>query len=277
MRYSAVWKERLARAREEGLEAVRQSEPELGDLRDVEAGILIDLFLSYRAVKGYEEMISLAERMPRPLARTPLVREQLGLALDRLKRRKAAERVLVNLIEEQGPSSETYQILGRVYNDEWDDAKQAGDTFLADGLLEKAIGAYLSGFEADWRDAYPGIYALTLMEVRDPPDPRREQLLPVVSYAAERRLASGTADYWDHATRLELAVLAKDEAAAKRALASALARVRENWEPESTVNDLRLIRSAREHRGDEVTWAEMVERELLRRASQRPIMGADDA
>jgi len=270
VRYSAIWKERLAQAREEGLEAVRQAERELGDLRDVEAGILIDLYLSYRAVMGYQEMISLVERMPRPLAKTPLVREQLGLALNRLKQRKPAERVLLELIEEQGPSSETYGILGRVYKDEWNDAKQAGESYLADGLLERAIGAYLSGFEADWRDAYPGINALTLMEVRDPPDPRREQLLPAVSYAVERRLASGKADYWDHATRLELAVLAKDEAAAKRAMASALAMVRENWEPESTVNNLRLIRNAREHRGEEVAWAETIERELLRRAGRRP-------
>jgi hypothetical protein len=267
VRYSAAWKELLAEAREQGLEAVRQAERDLGDLRDVEAGILIDLYLSYRAVKGYAQMVSLAERMPRPLAKTPLVREQLGLALNRLKRRKAAERVLTDLIEEQGPSSETYGILGRVYKDEWDDAKQAGDTFLAGGLLDKAIGAYLSGFETDWRDAYPGINALTLMEVSDPPDPRREQLLPVVAYAIERRLASGKADYWDHATKLELAVLAKDEAAAEGALRGALAAVREDWEPESTVNNLRLIRSAREDREEEVLWAATIEQALLRRAA----------
>ncbi|HEX6526157.1 MAG TPA: TRAFs-binding domain-containing protein [Streptosporangiaceae bacterium] len=269
VRYPASWKQRLARARGEGLEAVRQAERELGDLRDVEVGILVDLFLSYRATKGYEEMISLAGRMPRPLARTSLVREQLGLALNRLKRREAAEQMLLELIEEQGPGSETYGILGRVYKDQWDDAKQAGETFLADGLLDKAIGAYLSGFEADWRDAYPGINALTLMEVREPPDPRREQLIPVVSYAAERRLAAGQADYWDHATRLELAVLAKDETAARRALASTLATIREKWEPESTANNLRLIRRAREYRHDETPWAEMIEGELLRRADQR--------
>ena len=268
VRYSAKWKERLAGARSEGLDAVRQAERALGDLRDVEAGIAIDLFLSYRAVKGYQEMVSLAERMPRPLAQTSLVREQLGLALNRLKRREAAERVLLTLMQERGPSSETYGILGRVYKDGWDDATRAGDTVLAAGLLEKAIGAYLSGFETDWRDAYPGINALTLMELREPPDPRREQLIPVVSYAVERRLASGKADYWDYATRLELAVLAKDEAAANRALAGALARVRENWEPESTANNLRLIRGAREYRGDEVPWTEMIESHLLRRAAQ---------
>jgi hypothetical protein len=44
---------------------------DLGNLRDVETGILIDLFLSYRAVEGYEEMVSLVERMLRPLAKTP--------------------------------------------------------------------------------------------------------------------------------------------------------------------------------------------------------------
>jgi hypothetical protein len=268
VRYSARWKERLTEARSEGLEPVRQAERDLGDLRDVEAGILIDLFLSYRAVKGYLEMVSLVERMPRPLARTSLVREELGLALNRLKRREAAERVLLTLIQERGPSSETYGILGRVYKDGWDDAKRAGDTVLADGLLEKAISAYLSGFETDWRDAYPGINALTLMEVREPPDPRRVQLIPVVSYAVERRLASGKADYWDYAARMEVAVLAKDEAAAKQALARALARVRENWEPESTANNLKLIRSAREHREDKVPWAEMIESHLLRKAGQ---------
>jgi hypothetical protein len=272
VQYSAVWKERLAQARslgeekEERLNAVRAAERDLGNLRDVETGILIDLFLSYRAVEGYEEMVSLVERMPRPLAKTPLVREQLGLALNRLKRRGEAERVLLTLIEERGPSSETYGILGRVYKDQWTDAKRSGETFLAEGLLDKAVNAYLAGFEADWRDAYPGINAVTLMELQDPPDARRSQLIPVVSYAVERRLASGQADYWDYATRLELAVLAKDENAAGRALPKALAMVRETWEPKTTANNLTLIREARQQHGDNVPWAEPIERELLRKA-----------
>jgi len=40
------------------------------------------------------------------------------------------------------------------------------------------------------------------MELKDPPDPRRERLIPIVSYAVERRVASGQPDYWDHATLL---------------------------------------------------------------------------
>lgn len=266
VRYSQQWKERLARGRAEGMAAIRRAEQELGDPRDVEAGILIDLFLSYRAVRGYQEMVSLAERMPRPLARTPLIREQLGLALNRLGRREEAERVLLELLRERGPSSETYAILGRVYKDQWGEALRAGGTLRAEGLLDKAIAAYLKGFEADWRDAYPGINAVTLMEIRDPPDHRRGQLIPVVAYAAERRLASGEADYWDHATRLELAVLAKDETGARHALAGALAGLREPWEAESTGNNLKMIREARERRGDEVPWARGIEAELRRAA-----------
>src|SRR5512144_1331024 len=246
VQYAATWKQRLARARDEGPEAVRAAERELGDLRDVASGILIDLFLSYRAVRGYREMVSLVERMPRPLAKPPLVREQLWLALNRLKRRDEAEQVLLTLIEERGPSSESYGILGRAYKDQWDDAERAGEPFLAQGLLEKAIDAYLAGFQADWRDPYPGINAVTLMEVHEPPDPRRGQLIPVVSYAVERRLASGEADYWDYATSLELAVLAKDEPAASQALSRALAMVREGWEPATTANNLKLIRKARD-------------------------------
>jgi hypothetical protein len=277
VRYSATWKQRLARARGEGVEAVRAAERELGDLRDVESGILIDLFLSYRAVRGYQEMVFLVERMPRPLAKTPLVREQLGLALNRLERRDQAEQMLMTLIEERGPSSESYGILGRVYKDHWDAAVRAGETFVAQGLLEKAIDAYLAGFEADWRDPYPGINTVTLMEVHEPPDPRRDRLTPIVSYAVERRLASGRADYWDYAAGLELAVVTKDEPAARQALARALAMVREPWEPETTANNLRLIREARERRRNEVPWAEIVERELLRKAGRPPVAQSGDS
>jgi tetratricopeptide (TPR) repeat protein len=267
VRYSEQWKQRLAQARTEGIDAVRAAERELGNLQNVEAGTLLDLFLSYRAVRGYEEMVTLVERMTRPLAQTPMVREQLGLALNRLGRRPEAERVLLDLIRQRGPSSETYGILGRVYKDQWAEALKAGDTFLAVGLLDKAIDAYLKGFEADWRDAYPGINAVTLMELREPPDPRRGQLLPVVAYANQRRLASGQADYWDRATQLELAVLANNETSARSALADSLAMVREPWEPESTANNLKLIREARERRAEVVApWAVVVERELLRKA-----------
>jgi len=60
--------------------------------------------------------------------------------------------------------------------------------------------------------------------------------------------------------------LAKDEQEAVAALGDALAIVREKWEPETTARNLRLIREARERRGDPVAWAFEVEGALDQRA-----------
>ncbi len=262
VRYSLEQKEKLAAARKQGVEVLREVEKNLGDFAAVESGVLIDLYLSFRAVKAWQDMIDLAGRLPQPLAVTVLVREQLALALNRAGRGDEAEKVLQALIEERGPSSETYGLLGRVYKDRWEGAVKENRAVQARGVLNKAIEAYLKGFEADWRDTYPGINAVTLMELKEPPDPRREQLLPVVDYGNERKIATGTPDYWDHATRLELAVLRKDEEKAAAALADVLACVREVWEPETTARNLRLIREARERRGEPVDWLREVEVEL---------------
>ena len=195
-----------------------------------------------------------------------MVQEQLALALNRADQGNLAEKVLKDFLKRRGPSSETYGILGRVYKDRWEAAFCRGESHLARGLLDKAIDAYRRGFEADWRDAYPGINAVTLMEIREPPDLNRKELLPVVTYAVERRIASGKPDYWDYATHLELAVLALDEDRAIQALGDALASVRESWECETTARNLRLIREARERRGQSVLWADQVEQALLKKA-----------
>jgi len=263
--YSSEMKKKLASARKEGIEALRNLEKELGDIKNIEASVITDLFLSYRSVKGWKEMISLSEKMTPPLAAAVMIQEQLALAFNRNNLGEEAENILLNLIEKRGPSSETYGILGRVYKDRWEQAEKSGEKILAKSLLNKAIDAYLKGFEADWRDAYPGINAITLMEIKEPSDPRKEKLIPVVTYAVERRIDAGKPDYWDYATLLELAVLAKNEDAALIALGDSLAAIREVWEPETTARNLRLIREAREKRNDKIQWAEEIEKELEKR------------
>src|SRR6266404_586803 len=62
--YSKRYKERLSEAVREGAAAVQKiaSDPALADLIDVEAGIVVDLFLSLRDVKAYGGMIDLYGR-----------------------------------------------------------------------------------------------------------------------------------------------------------------------------------------------------------------------
>jgi hypothetical protein len=256
--YSARVKEKLATARGKNSDAIRAVESELGDISEVDSGIAIDLLLSYRATEDYEGMVALVNKMSSPLAQTVMVREQLGFALNRLKRYAEAERVLLRLIKERGPSSETCGILGRVYKDQWEDAVKSGKRSAA-GYLEKALEMYLRGFEADWRDAYPGVNAVMLMECREPPDDRSKKLLATVKYAVERKIAKGNPDYWDYASLLELGVLEGDQPGAQRALSQALACIREKWEPVTTALNLRLIRESRERRGTTAGWEKDLE------------------
>jgi hypothetical protein len=260
--YSQKYKERLGAARDEGAAALKRiaDEPALKNLNEVEAGIIVDLFLSLRDVKAYPAMIELYERMPEPLKRAKLMREQYGFALNREERFEKAEQVLKQVIDEFGPSSETNGLLGRVYKDRWEKAKAAREP-AAPALLRRAIDTYVQGFETDWRDHYPGVNALTLMEQLNKPDPRKAKMLPVVTYSVNRKIATN-ADYWDYATLLELAVLGNDRDAAGECLAEATSVKAEAWMLETTKRNLGLIRKARTTRGEDAAWIELIENEV---------------
>jgi len=266
--YSKRYKDRLRAAVRDGPEAVEKiaGESALANLLEVESGVVVDLFLSLRDVKAHAAMIDLYHRMPLPLQRAKMMREQLGFALNREGRFAEAEKILREVIAEFGPSSETNGLLGRMYKDRWDLAKREGLPE-ARALLKNAIDTYLAGFEADWRDAYPGINAVTLMEMMPKPDPRQAEILPVVRYSVSRK-ASKTPDYWDHATLLELAVLARDGDDADERLGDALAVARASWELETTARNLSLIREMREGRSEETAWIKPIEDMLNERASR---------
>ncbi len=255
-------KERLAEARRVDAEAVRAVEHRLGALHDVEPGLLIDLLLSYRATAAWEEMVRLIEQMPERSRGTRVVGEQYAFALNRIGRGADAERILLSAIDQYGPSSETYGLLGRVYKDRWE-AERHGSLLKAAGYLDQAIDAYRAGFEFDWRDPYPGVNAVTLMEIREPGGGALQELLPVVRYANRRRIGRHDADFWDHATRVELAVVARDRDDAIAGARAALAAAREAWQPKSTAHNLSLIREARTQHGEAVDWADDLERELV--------------
>ena len=267
--YSEKVRRELSEARKSGKAAIDRVRDSLGAIDAVEAGVAIDIMLSYRAIRAWQGMIDIVGDMPEQLRRTVMVQEQLGFALNRAGNGEAAEEVLAKLIEDRGPSSETLGILGRVYKDRWEAARDAGEALKAESLLRKAIQTYRLGFESDWRDHYPGINTITLMEICDPPDDARLELIPVVRYSVRRRIESGDPDYWDWATLLELEVLAWSTEAAFTALGEALSEVREAFEPETTRRNLRLIRETRELRGDSCPWIGEIELELSKAEASR--------
>jgi hypothetical protein len=255
-------KEEIAATSAGGTAALAELEARLGAVADVDPGVALTLFLAYRDSRGFDHMVALADRMATPLRQTVFVQEQLALALNRLGQGERAERILRSLLDRYGQSPETLGLLGRVYKDRWDRARQAGNQALARGLLANAIKHYLAGFEADWREFYPGINALTLMEWTEPPDPRRDDIRPAVRYAVQRKITAAPGDYWSYATAVELAVLDSDQASADEALGQALALSPTPFMTDTTVRNLELIREARERRQQPTDWIVAIQDQL---------------
>jgi MAP3K TRAFs-binding domain len=256
-------KEHIANAGRQSAAALAECEASLGVIANADAGVVLALFTAYRDARAYDQMIALVQKMAVPLSQTAFVQEELALALNRTGHGDRAEKIVRSLVGSQGPSSEGLGILGRIYKDRWDEARQAGNLALARGLLTNAINHYVRGFETDWRDYYPGINALTLMEWTDPPDPRRSEIAPVVKYAVRRRIAVGQPDYWNYASAIELAVIGSEQEWADEALGQALALSPTPFMVESTVRNLRLIREARQSRGEATDWIRAIEDQLL--------------
>jgi hypothetical protein len=261
--YSSDLQLRLAEARASGVDAIRAVAEDVLGLDAPEWPILVDLLLSFRAVEAAADMISFVRRMPDVLRQMRMVQEQFAFALNREGLSDEAAEVLTHLIEVKGPSSETNGLLGRVYKDRWDTARRRNASPAEQrAALRLAIDTYLAGFEADWRDPYPGINAVTLMRCAQPPDPRAADILPIVRYAAAQRIRSDGGDYWAHATMIEAAMITRDRIAAEQALEGARECVRESWEPKTTARNLSLIRQFAQAGGEDIEWMLDIEAEL---------------
>jgi MAP3K TRAFs-binding domain len=230
-------------------------------------GVLTELMLSHRSFKAWSGMIDVYEAMPAVLKQQTLTRQQVAFAYNRRaettgqdKDRAQALRILEEVLREQGPDSETYGLLGRIYKSQWMAAMSAHDLPKAREFLVKAVRAYTRGFETDWRDVYPGINAITLLEVQGGEKALRqkERLLPVVRFAAEQRLGGANPTYWDHATILELAVLASDVEKALDVLDDVVATYTESFQPETTAGNLRIIDEGRRRRGMSTEWMQPI-------------------
>jgi hypothetical protein len=256
------------------LERLAEIEAEvLGQAREIRQlhTALLSLYLAYREKKGWDRMVRLYGDLPRELQQTPVAREQLALALNRLaeqaaKRGDATEAAelrnravqAVKALPPDAFTSETWGILGRIEKGRYDQAVAAGDTTGAQAALQAAIDAYEQGLLADPRDYYPGVNAVTLRIVRGSRDDeaRLTRILPVVRFAVERAQqpddpAKRDAErYWQEATRLELACAARDWPAAEQHLQTLLGLDAAPWMRETTANNLRLQAQARAAEAD---------------------------
>lgn len=251
--------ERLRRAIQEGgsaqaLQELQAIAAELHPFANRPPEVLLDLMLAYRAISAWDEMVRFIEKLPTPVSSVLTVQEQLALALNRRNApgdRRRGITILRGLIDAQGASSETYSLLGRIYKDSYTEHQEAGRNAEAAAALQEAIDCYMAGFEADPRDYYPGINAITLSLLQDGEAARArvQSLRPVVAFAVGRRGGLSSKDYWDVATAYELSAIGQEWEAVRRAAGRLCLLAQEAWTLETTINNSRLIARWLEEQG----------------------------
>ena len=238
-------------------EALRSLEAEVVH-EGMDSSLLINIFQAYGRLGEWQAMIDLFHKLPQEMQMMPRLQQQTGLALNRVGQREPAVAMLTGLLAAQGPDSETFGLLGRVFKDQWFESKDPA-------LLDRAIESYMKGFETNRKDAYPAINAVTLLELKGDPDSQqtKQRLLPLVRAAVQDQIKySRQPNYWDYATLLELAVLGGNEGEARVCVADARRSHPDDWQTETTANNLELIRQARIARGQSEPWLDQILGEL---------------
>ena len=218
----------LARARrlgrpEDRTAAIAAIDAGIGQITETNLELAVEVLLAYRAVGAKDELIALVERIPEGLRnkRDGLV-QQYASALNQRNAgsdRQHAVAVLESLIQTKGLSSETAGLLGSVYKNRADEAREGNNPLMALSYLHAAIDWYRKGFLADPRDFYPGVNLCTLLAIEGSEQSQDElkRTLPAVVFAVSRLGGVAASDYWTVATVFELAVLGNDWATATQA------------------------------------------------------------
>ena len=234
---------------------LEQSEAEVRSAPEVDPSGYINVMKGFRDLSDWNRVITLADEAPPELAESPELRQLLSLALNRRGRREDQERaisIMEQQIAETGGDSESYGILGRIYKDRYDQAKKRGDDAEAAAYLDKAIHEYREGFNKNPRDYYPGINVVNLLLQRGDDAAREElkELVPRVTEAVQTRLGGDRLDFWDLATDLQLALVARDWSRAEQRARSMMAQSPAGWMLETTVRDLDAVSNTFEDEND---------------------------
>ena len=241
------------------IEAINKVVEKYKPLENIETAVLIDIMISYRNIDAFSEMMNFIKQLPRYVFETVMVQEQYAFVLNRNGgKAKPTDEIMINEAEtvlrklETGEkaSSETYGIWGRIYKDKFERAYNAGSTGEAIVHLKNALKYYEKGFDADTRDAYPGVNYVTCLELLGNRE-RALRLLPAVEFAVNAKMKRKEPDYWDYATLLELAVIENKLDVAEEFFYEAKPLAVESWMFGTTKANLSKILNFRKERNEE--------------------------
>jgi tetratricopeptide (TPR) repeat protein len=223
------------------LTTIRLTEEAARNTPDVDPIAFINVLKSYRDLSAWDEIVRCADELPEEVVHTPEVLQLLSLALNRRGHQGDQDRaihIMTELVEETGGDAESLGVLGRIYKDRYfNEGKHEED-------LEKAIQYYREGFEKQPTDYYPGVNVVTLLLQRNDRASKLElaEMLPRVRQAVENKMKDGLVGYWELATALHLACVARDWKMANNLTKQAIKKAPAGWMIETTLRDLKSLK-----------------------------------
>ena len=248
--------EQLAQARNNGKQAVLAAYRSFSDINEQELSTIVDIYLSLRSVKCYQEMAELYISLHPVLQELDLLKEQYVFAKNRLAINTEEKEKLVDILKTiTQPSSETLAIMGRIYKDCWSFAEPEEKQH----YLDQTISSYQQASYLDTRDTYPAINYATFLRIRSNEGDLTEMRavldcllynLKVSTTVFDNETPAGTChshkrahDYWDVATALEVYVLRQHQDKVWGLTEALISQCSENWMLETTLNNLKIINS----------------------------------
>jgi tetratricopeptide (TPR) repeat protein len=200
----------------------------------------------YRDLSQWDRLIALADDAPSDVAASPELKQMLALALNRRGHEGDRERAIAlmeSLVSETGGDAETFGILGRIYKERYEHAREAEDPAQAEAALERALHHFRAGFDKNPNDYYPGLSAITLLleSGGESSRPEIDRLLPRVRQAVQGRLEPGREGVWELSAALQLAAIARDWQAADGLAARVVDKASSPWMLQAAQQDLRTI------------------------------------
>ncbi|HEY0760738.1 MAG TPA: TRAFs-binding domain-containing protein [Pyrinomonadaceae bacterium] len=235
---------------------LERSEAEFRGAPEADPAAFMDLLKRYRDLSEWDRVVGLADDAPPEIRQSPEVRNMLVLALNRRNGSGDQDRAIALMeqqIAETGGDSESFGILGRIYKDRCDQAKERGDSEEATKNLDKAIETYRAGFDKNPKDYYPGINVVNLLLQRGDDASRAEldALVPRVRAAVQEKLEGDRVDFWDLATDLQLAAVARDWPRAEQRASAMMTQSPAEWMLETTLRDIRAVGKTFDNEADQ--------------------------
>ena len=171
--------------------------------------------------------------LPDSMKEVPQVAQMTALALNRLGHYQKAIAILSSLISRTGGDSETFGILGLSY-------KRLYASEHKQDYLQGAIDSYRQAFIFAPNDYYAGVNLASLLALYASDDARKELsgLVPRLRDQLAQRVEDPRADFWEVASALEMAVIARDWPEASRFVSRLVSGSDAQWALASVVSQL---------------------------------------